>query len=316
MRIDQRLQRSWARSILVWGLFVFPLKGADKKSLVESQLESQTVALERVTERHQRKQVELEKFRGYAAIAKELEQVALKLEEAKKTLATLEERKTAAGDRISEVQLAFEDYRDQYRKAEREAAKGEVLDLSSTKGEGYSACEVLGVSPLHLRVRRPNGAEGIAFQELPKAIQDRFQFSDDEAGRYAAALAKSDAARAKAYREWKQAGAQEALKEQQGGSLEEQLERTQQLVSKTQKEGDQLKLKGNEWRERGLRFWKGIPAAKSEASRKSLERMASKADEKADEFYELFKAARFEVARLEAIVIELKARIAEEAQKK
>jgi len=44
--------------------------------------------------------------------------------------------------------------------------------------------------------------------------------------------------------------------------------------------------------------------------------MASKADEKADEFYELFKAARFEAARLEAIVIELKARIAEEAQKK
>ena len=64
-----------------------------------------------------------------------------------------------------------------------------------------------------------------------------------------------------------------------------------------------------------MRYWKGISAAKSDSGRRSKERMASRADEKADEFYELSKSARFEASRIEGLVIELKRQIFEKEKK-
>lgn len=297
-------------------VMVVPAVGEGRPGSLESELAIEQGILDGVTRRHARKKEELEMYQGYQQVLAEIEKLQEELEAAKRKLVDLEEKKTLAGDEVSAVQLAFEAYRNQYRKAERESAKGEILDLSSTKGEEYKDCEVLGISPLHLRIRRPTGSEGIPFQELPADIQDRFQFEADEAARYAAAMAKSDAARAKVYREWKRARAEESAQESSGGKLEDQLVKARKLVTRAHDEQAKYRKESDAWRERAARYWKSISAARTASGRKSRERLASQAEGKADELFELAKAARLEASRLEGIILELKRQISEKEKEK
>ncbi len=87
-------------------------------------------------------------------------------------------------EELDGIQKKFEGYRDRYRSNERSLAIGEVLDLSETMGEGYEKSTVREISPLHLRVMRSAGPEGIPYEKLPAAVQDRFQFGKEEAAAF------------------------------------------------------------------------------------------------------------------------------------
>lgn len=275
---------------------------------VEHELAIQTGILESVSTRLARKKEELQIYRGYQEIAAKIEASRNELGSIQKEIAALETKKIEAGDELSLVQLMFEDYRDQYRLSERRAAEGEILDLSETKGESYQACKVLGISALHLRVARPTGAEGIPFRDLPAAIQDRFQFSNEEAAEYASKLAKSDAARALAYQQWR-SGKNTSPTADVGAEQNEQLVQLELLAKKTRDESDRLRKESDEWREKAARYWKSISDAKSPAGQKSRENLASRAESKADQYLEISRVTRLEAERLDGEVFDLKAQI-------
>jgi hypothetical protein len=275
---------------------------------VESELINHQGMLDSISMRLDRKKDELEVYRNYQEINAEIEESTRNLEASKKEIAGLAEQKIAVGDEASLVQLMFEDYRDQYRRSERLAAVGEILDLSETKGEAYQECKVLGISPLHLRVSRPTGAEGIPFKDLPVSVQDRFQFNNEEAAEYASKLAKSDTARALAYNQWK-SGKSAPLPGVTSTDKAVQLTQLELLAKNTRDESVRLRKESDEWREKAARYWESISAAKSQSGQKSRETLASRAEGKADQYMELSRVARNEADRLDGEVHELKAQI-------
>lgn len=283
----------------------------------EAELLLQEEAHDRVSMTLARKKEELEMYRQYQETAAEIQKARQVLATEKEKLAALDEEKLEVEDAVSALQLSFEDYRDQYRKSEREAAKGEILDLSETKGAGYEESKVLGISPLHLRVSRPTGAEGIPFKDLPESIQDRFQFSEEEAAAYQLRLAKTDAARAQQFAEWK-AGAGKGGQDPLLSSANhgKRLEATMKLAAQKREESSRYESLSDQWRTTAARFWKGVSRARSASARKSRESTASKAESKADDFMDLSKSVRLQAIDLDGEVLKIRELIAKEAKEK
>lgn len=158
------------------------LKGSDVPS--KAMLEQLDKDAGKVRESLVKEEALKEKWTGYQQVRTQVE--------------TLEGERTRMEERIAEIQKQVEDarqelrgasdefeaYRDRYRDVERTRAKGEVVDLSDLKGEGFEKCQILGISPLRMRVMTPTGPVGIDYQELPPKLQDRFQFDEAEAGDY------------------------------------------------------------------------------------------------------------------------------------
>ena len=262
-----------------------------------------------------RKTAEVEELRKNKKAADEIESAKEKLALEKEKLAALEERRIEIDDKLSAIQLTFEEYRDQYRKAERLAAKGEILDLSETKGESYKESKVLGVSALFLSVMRPDGPEGIPYKELPKAIQDRFQFGEDEAAAYELKMAKSDAARAKQFAEWK-AKQNSDTPEAKSSNLEKRLAQTEAQANVKREEGDKYRALSDEWREKAARYWKSMKKATSDAQLAGIEKTAYRAEEKANTFLDMSRVARSEAVQLASEALEIRTMINQEAIEK
>ncbi len=82
---------------------------------------------------------------------------------------------------LGEIEEEHGRYRSRYRLSERRTAIGEVLDLSETLGAEYKRSKIREITPIHVRVMRSSGPIGIPYQRLPVSVQDRFQFSEEEA---------------------------------------------------------------------------------------------------------------------------------------
>jgi len=82
---------------------------------------------------------------------------------------------------IESEEVAFATYRQQYRNNERKRAVGETVDFSDTHGELFKNVPIKKVDAQFLQVMTSTGPKGIPFAELPTDVQDRFQFSKDEA---------------------------------------------------------------------------------------------------------------------------------------
>lgn len=179
---------------------------------IESQLERQAEISTRVTDELKRERARLEELEGFQAKAGLVETARSELTKEQETIKLAGENVAALQDDLEAGQLSFEEYRDAYRKNERENAIGEVVDLSSTKGVGFEKCEIKSISPLHLRISRSAGIMGIPYQELPREIQDRFQFGKEEAARHQQVMNANNAQRNKQLAAWKKK--QGALKEE------------------------------------------------------------------------------------------------------
>ena len=106
---------------------------------------------------------------------------------------------------ISKLEQQFEDYKKQYRIAERERAVGEEMDSLTTKdGEAFERVSVRKVSSLGMEIRHKNGFKRIHYKNLPDEMQDRFQFAEDDAKKLSSAeraTVKRSVKGAQAYRE-------------------------------------------------------------------------------------------------------------------
>ena len=88
---------------------------------------------------------------------------------------------TTLDEAILAKELAYETYRQQYRNNERKRAVGEIVDFSASHGEEFKNVPIRKIDAEHLHVRISSGPKGIPYAELPADVQDRFQFSKDEA---------------------------------------------------------------------------------------------------------------------------------------
>lgn len=97
-------------------------------------------------------------------------------------------------DKAQEEYLAitkeWEDYKNEYRSYARSKGVGESLDELATKsGSVYKRVEIRDVTAVGIQIRHEDGQKRIPFEELPDAMQDRFQF--DAANKDAALAAES-----------------------------------------------------------------------------------------------------------------------------
>lgn len=167
------------------GMAVFSgLNASDDGPTMAVRIIRQEGIMEDLNDEVRKKTSTLQKLEGFRSAAKSMEENQEALSKLEKIVALHQEKISGLQDTIEAEGVSFEEYRDQYRQRERSLAEGEVIDLSETKGEGFEACKILGISPLYLRVMRSAGPIGIPYQELPLSVQDRFQFGAEEAEVY------------------------------------------------------------------------------------------------------------------------------------
>ncbi|MDB4537554.1 hypothetical protein N9230_02960 [Akkermansiaceae bacterium] len=131
-------------------------------------------------------------YKDYQQLSTEVTLLERRIKEVTADQEDLEKQKASSLGDIEAQNTAFIEYRQQYRFAERAGAEGETLDLSTTHGPDFKEVEILGITATHLKARTKSGIKGIAFQELPLPIQDRFQFSEDEAKEFQIQLAAAN----------------------------------------------------------------------------------------------------------------------------
>lgn len=72
-------------------------------------------------------------------------------------------------------------YRDAYRASERRAAEGERFEeIVTLSGKIFRKVQIHKVFPTQMRIISEKGPTTLLAAELPQAMQDRFQFSDEE----------------------------------------------------------------------------------------------------------------------------------------
>jgi chromosome segregation ATPase len=71
----------------------------------------------------------------------------------------------------------WEDYKNEYRTYARSKGVGESLaELTTKTGSIYKRVEIRDVTAIGIQIRHEDGQKRIPFEELPDAMQDRFQF--------------------------------------------------------------------------------------------------------------------------------------------
>ena len=147
-----------------------------KKALTTGKL-TQKAKETSITELNQK----LETYKNFEARIPEISSNQRELSALNNEVESLQAGVAALNETILTEKLAFETYRQQYRNNERKRAAGEIVDFSRTHGEHYKNVPIRKIDAEFLQVMTSSGPKGIPFAELPADIQDRFQFSKDEA---------------------------------------------------------------------------------------------------------------------------------------
>jgi hypothetical protein len=94
---------------------------------------------------------------------------------------------------IASIAKDFEAYKDEYRGLVRGKAKGQTMErLEIRDGTVYDNITIREVTAIGVQFRHDGGFKRIAFEDLPAAMQDHFQFDSKQK---AAAVAKEEATR-------------------------------------------------------------------------------------------------------------------------
>jgi HAMP domain-containing protein len=108
-------------------------------------------------------------------------------------IATLKYEITSADKSLAEMTEDFESYKDDYRALVRGRARDEQMDtLGTRKGMVYQNVTIKSVTPVGIQIMHDGGFKRIPYEELPPAMQDRFQFDPKQKQ---AALAMEDSQR-------------------------------------------------------------------------------------------------------------------------
>ena len=270
------------------GLSVLVLEPGDmhkdiKKEIAENKqyLEHQSKKIEKLTARlnvlnsYHEKRPELElKEKTAAARSQRVDELVAEKEKLEEGLEALDND--------------FEDYQRQYRNAERKAAEGEIVDLSAIRDSRFEKAKILKVTPIGIRVGISTGVKAIPYNELPTAMQDRFQFGEEERARQMDARNQSSQLQGERLEAYKKKQARKAARRtlaQKQNSLKEMEKKIRDLKStrerwidaalEDERKSDEFRASANYKRIRGLPTGDGKTAT-------SYARKASDKRKKAD----------------------------------
>ncbi|MFK7909268.1 MAG: hypothetical protein AB8F34_01560 [Akkermansiaceae bacterium] len=152
----------------------------DKKSKVNS-LQEQIKSWQKASVEYKQRRVKQRELNSAVA------SLQRKKAQVKNTLEELEGKK----GEIQAVGNKLEEYKKQYRIAERARAVGETMATLETKeGKVYEGVKIRKIDAMGINIQHKNGFTRVNYQHLPDEIQDRFQFSEEDA----AALKKTETA--------------------------------------------------------------------------------------------------------------------------
>lgn len=127
---------------------------------------------------------EEERRRELGRVAEEAKRVGTHAAGLRPRVEQMEQEKDAALKAMETTRAEWDAYRERYRNAERASAKGERYErLETQSGRVYEDVEVIQVDAVRMQVRHKGGISGIDVAELPKNLQDRFQFDSGETDR-------------------------------------------------------------------------------------------------------------------------------------
>lgn len=93
----------------------------------------------------------------------------------------LRKSEVSVKETINGIVTGFEKYKDEYRVFARAQAKGEQIpSLTTLTGKVYEAVMIREVTPIGMQIRHKDGHMRIPYEELPKELQDRFQFDSKQ----------------------------------------------------------------------------------------------------------------------------------------
>lgn len=139
-------------------------------------------AIEEASRRLQTEKETLQRLEDLPRLEAELGALTSQVSEMGMELAKVQgQTASAENSRIELAQDRIEHLKG-YRKAERSSAKGEKLAvLVLNDGTRYEDVTIGTVDATGLTVRLPSGPKNVEFQKLPKELQRRFQFAEEEA---------------------------------------------------------------------------------------------------------------------------------------
>ena len=99
----------------------------------------------------------------------------------KEEIGILKNKIVAEKTEIERCIQALEDYRTSYRTYVRAKAKGEIIEaLETLSGVVYKNVSIREVTAIGIQIRHDDGQKRIPYEDLPEAMQTRFQFDKKE----------------------------------------------------------------------------------------------------------------------------------------
>lgn len=118
---------------------------------------------------------------GRNAAADELSRVKRENLNSQDSIVKLNSRIDAVNQDLVQQRENFEIYKNDYRAQARAAAKGtEMETLETTSGVVYKRVNIREVTAIGIQIRHEEGQKRIAFEELPEAMKDHFQFDPNQ----------------------------------------------------------------------------------------------------------------------------------------
>jgi hypothetical protein len=124
---------------------------------------------------------QIEKSEKFKTQALEIDSLNRQAKTQSAHISELESNREAGEAALNKAKQAFEDYKNAYRKASRESAKGEKIPVLKTiSGETYLDVVIRNVDEIGMDIRHSQGFKRIDYENLPENIQDRFQFDPEQ----------------------------------------------------------------------------------------------------------------------------------------
>lgn len=170
---------------------------ADSKFTPEAIILSQEKEIVALQAAISQRQTDLAPLPQRKEVARMLEDTQRKLRISGERMTAVQEELTGLASQLPALEDEFAGYQDTYRETARAGAKGEQLGtLTTLKGRTYQKAVIREVNPMGVRITYDDGAGGtsIPYEELPAAMQDRFQFDPVQRDEFLAREATASAA--------------------------------------------------------------------------------------------------------------------------
>lgn len=160
-------------------IFVFDEGMQGGKRTIESIIREQNIAIESDKEEIARSKKRLSEGEEFKDQAREEASLKAQSERNATQIAELQTGKADADAARKGAIQKWEDYKDAYRTSERGRAKGEKLGtVVSLSGTTYQDVVVREVNDKEMKITDSTGPKSIDSKDLPKELQDRFQFDE------------------------------------------------------------------------------------------------------------------------------------------